>query len=143
MIPYALPARRSVVLVHVPGTANREHGDHFDWLIEMEPDGPLFAFRTNIRPDVVSGCHGLSFAAQRLPDHRRKYLEYEGPIAGNRGVVTRCAEGQVLLGEMGDGVCVFTISFVRAALRYEGKRDESSDGLWWFRVFARTCDDGG
>jgi CRP-like cAMP-binding protein len=30
---------------------------------------------------------------QALPDHRREYLDYEGPISGDRGYVRRVAEG--------------------------------------------------
>jgi hypothetical protein len=33
-------------------------------------------------------------AAELLPDHRLLYLEYEGPVSGNRGCVRRVAGGQ-------------------------------------------------
>jgi hypothetical protein len=32
-------------------------------------------------------------AAHELGDHRRDYLRYEGPVSGNRGRVSRVAEG--------------------------------------------------
>ena len=31
--------------------------------------------------------------AEQLPDHRRDYLEYEGPVSGGRGEVSRIEEG--------------------------------------------------
>jgi hypothetical protein len=31
--------------------------------------------------------------ARALPDHRRDYLDYEGPVSGNRGSVVRWDEG--------------------------------------------------
>ena len=34
-----------------------------------------------------------SLAAERLRDHRRHYLDYEGTVSGNRGVVHRWASG--------------------------------------------------
>jgi hypothetical protein len=37
---------------------------------------------------------GGSGTAEALPDHRRSYLDYEGPISGNRGRVTRWDAGQ-------------------------------------------------
>ena len=32
-------------------------------------------------------------SAKQLPDHRLAYLDYEGPIRGNRGEVHRCDSG--------------------------------------------------
>jgi len=32
-------------------------------------------------------------AAEALPDHRLKFLDYEGPISGDRGTVSRLADG--------------------------------------------------
>ena len=34
------------------------------------------------------------FAAEELPDHRLMYLDYEGPVSGGRGVVTRWDVGE-------------------------------------------------
>ena len=38
---------------------------------------------------------GASFAcpATRLPDHRKHYLDYEGEVTGNRGIVSRIDAG--------------------------------------------------
>lgn len=33
--------------------------------------------------------------ATKLPDHRAHYLDYEGPVSGNRGSVSRVAGGRV------------------------------------------------
>jgi hypothetical protein len=35
----------------------------------------------------------VAVAAERSPDHRRFYLDYEGPVSGNRGHVTRHDSG--------------------------------------------------
>ena len=36
-------------------------------------------------------------AAQQLPDHRLAYLDYEGPVSGDRGTVTRWDAGEYRL----------------------------------------------
>lgn len=66
---------------------------HYDWMMEpLAPrEGALITFRVVVRPDDP-GAPG--FEAQRLPDHRRVYLEYEGAISGDRGRVSRISEGE-------------------------------------------------
>ncbi|GAB5404991.1 MAG: hypothetical protein Aurels2KO_32220 [Aureliella sp.] len=39
--------------------------------------------------------------AVRLPDHRKKYLDYEGPVSGNRGSVRAVARGFATLDRTG------------------------------------------
>ncbi len=83
---------------------------HYDWLIDrvswwhrpggadrcagapdLDPDAcDLFAFRVPVRPDIATIDR---FDAVRLPDHRRLYLDYEGPLTNNRGSVRRVASG--------------------------------------------------
>src|SRR5262245_48918907 len=96
---------RMVLLLHeLP-----DGSSHYDWMIQKpsvpvvgavrgtgaEP-GPeercLITFRVTERIDLpqVQG-----FLAERLADHRYAYLDYEGPISGNRGSVRRMAEGFV------------------------------------------------
>ena len=62
---------------------------HFDWLLARDADGPLLTFR--LQTDISSD--GGRFEGLLLPDHRRAYLEYEGPISRNRGHVIRVAQG--------------------------------------------------
>lgn len=60
---------------------------HFDLLIEHGPDGLLAAWRCAQWPPPA----GAAF--EPLPDHRRIYLDYQGPISGGRGEVRRVASG--------------------------------------------------
>jgi hypothetical protein len=53
----------------------------------------LVTFRVWERIDEV-----VRFEAERLPDHRELYLEYEGPIPGGRGAVKRVLEGSLEIG---------------------------------------------
>ena len=51
------------------------------------------------RGDAVAGDAtidaGTTCECQLLPDHRRAYLDYEGPVSQNRGTVRRCDRGTV------------------------------------------------
>src|SRR6266542_2533231 len=76
------PTLRYVVLRHEGIEA-----PHFDLL-----------FESKLRPELIS-CRlaqwppGPMTLIQRIADHRRVYLEYEGPISGDRGTVSRIAAG--------------------------------------------------
>ena len=60
---------------------------HFDIMVESAPDSPLMTWRSPVWP-ITSRT-----ALARLPDHRRAYLEYQGPISGKRGSVRRVDAG--------------------------------------------------
>lgn len=75
---------------------------HVDWFIDLPPlDGlqpvaaGLTTFRCPERPDLSADPMELEL----LGEHRRVYLDYEGPVSGNRGTVRVLAKGlaQVLL----------------------------------------------
>lgn len=59
---------------------------HWDLLLEAE--GALRSWRllAEPRPDLI-------MTAQPLPDHRLHYLDYEGPVSGGRGTVSRWDRG--------------------------------------------------
>ena len=73
------------------------------WDLMLERDGVLMTWTlTELpapwrqpsekdRPDV------LEVSATRLPDHRLAYLDYEGPLSGDRGHVTRIDRGAYAL----------------------------------------------
>ena len=77
------PCLHFVVLRH-EGVAD----PHFDLLVEADPEQLLLAWRCPQWPPQG----GLML--HRLPDHRRIYLSYEGPVTGGRGHVTRVAGGE-------------------------------------------------
>ncbi len=60
--------------------------DHWDLMIESGPvlwTWELLQLPLANTPQIV----------RRLPDHRKQYLDFEGPISGNRGHVRRCDSG--------------------------------------------------
>lgn len=62
---------------------------HWDFLVEMTAESALRSWRLEQPPEP-----GLLIRADALPDHRRLYLDYEGPISGNRGEVARWDFGE-------------------------------------------------
>jgi hypothetical protein len=55
---------------------------HWDFLLEQ--GSTCWTWRLLQRPDAAS-----QIPAEPLPDHRIHYLDYEGPVSGDRGNVTR------------------------------------------------------
>ncbi len=73
------------VILHHTGVAS----PHFDFMFEMEADAPLTTFRC---PDWPPRLGDLW---EELDEHRRAYLEYEGPVSGGRGEVRRMDAGSI------------------------------------------------
>ena len=72
---------RYVILEH-----KTSRGVHFDFMLEMS--GVLKTWSLPHPP-----VSRLEMNAETLPDHRLAYLDYEGPISGDRGSVTRWDRG--------------------------------------------------
>jgi hypothetical protein len=72
---------RFVILRH-----NSPRGEHFDFMLEA--GGVL---KTWALPDPPQA--GVEMDCEALADHRLAYLDYEGPVSANRGVVTRWDSG--------------------------------------------------
>jgi len=81
----ALPLR--FVVLHHTGIVD----PHYDFMIESVPGGPLYTWRCH-HPQIPS--ENGTTSAWRLRNHRASYLQYEGPISGNRGHVSRIASGR-------------------------------------------------
>ena len=75
------PSLRYAVLHHTG-----VESPHFDLLFETAAGSLLTTYRSDRWPPTT-------VLGDRLADHRRIYLEYEGPISGNRGQVRRVAGG--------------------------------------------------
>lgn len=112
--------RRTVVLLHTrPGRP-----DHFDWLIdqpERTHEHRLITFRTPCRPDQQP-----QFDAEKAPDHRAFYLDYEGPLSEDRGEVTRVAQGTVLEWLINDQAIHATVKWGASTVKYHATQMGSS-----------------
>jgi hypothetical protein len=59
---------------------------HFDFMLEV--NGVLKTWSLPCHP-----ANGMTIEAKPLPDHRIAYLDYEGPVSGDRGTVARWDAG--------------------------------------------------
>ena len=66
-------------------------GDHYDLMLSPPGAGLLWTWAIPINP--VHQELPLECQAERLSDHRRMYLNYQGPVSGDRGHVQRAAKG--------------------------------------------------
>jgi len=80
---------RFVILEH------RRSETHWDVMLERAGTLRTWAVDSPIQP-------GTTLPARALPDHRLAYLEYEGPISGDRGVVRRDSNGTYSIIEWSD-----------------------------------------
>lgn len=72
-------------------------GVHWDLLIQVPGQELLAAWRLTENPID----RAAPTPAQRLPDHRPLYLDYEGEISRNRGTVLRLDRGDAVVREYG------------------------------------------
>jgi hypothetical protein len=93
MTPQSTDNLRFVVLRH-------EQIDlpHFDLMFELASGGKLRTFRSGVWPINVPST------VEALGEHRREYLEYEGEVAGGRGVVKRVTRGRLHVKASADDV---------------------------------------
>jgi hypothetical protein len=99
---------RFVLLHHEcpPSFGKPSHRD-----LMLERDGVLLTWSLPILPagwrlegDSAADAGDESIVATRLADHRIEYLDYEGPISGGRGIVTRVDGGEYEVVAETDGV---------------------------------------
>ena len=86
-----LPVPRFTILTHDHPVL------HWDLLLELDEEGLLATWRILDDPG-----RGSQWRAEPLPGHRREYLDYEGPVSGDRGTVTSWDTGEYEL-EAGSG----------------------------------------
>jgi len=60
---------------------------HFDLMVETQPGSALWTWRLGEWPPSVGA------KLHELGDHRREYLEFEGPVSNDRGWVKRVSSG--------------------------------------------------
>ncbi len=70
---------------------------HLHWDLMVEWGDRLKTWRLSAPPGERE-----TISAEALQDHRLMYLDYEGPVSGGRGQVTRWDEGSVVARSDGD-----------------------------------------
>jgi hypothetical protein len=117
--------RRFVLLQHFQSS-----GDHFDLMLE---DGDhLVTWRLPHVPES-----GIAVSADQSFNHRLAYLDYEGPISGDRGHVVRRDRGTFKVLEWQPQSVRVEVhgSLLRGELRVTA--DESSTEAWQLLYLAR------
>ena len=119
---------RYVVLRHElpPQQARSSH-----WDLMLERDGVLRTWALENLP-----TREASQPADALADHRLAYLQYEGPVSGDRGTVSRWDEGEYeTIGESPTRICVQI-----RGIRWQGKlsleRSDADSQRWSCCFFA-------
>lgn len=84
--------RPTVSAPHVSGSI------HYDLMIDHDEIGPLLTWRLDESP-LMSNA---PIRAERIADHRRIYLEFEGEVSGGRGRVRQIARGLAALRELSE-----------------------------------------
>lgn len=105
---------------------HRDHaGEHWDFMIEMQT-----ALATWKLPADPAAPDALPVQGTRIEDHRKHYLDYQGPVSGDRGHVTRVDKGPCRLHQAGDKVWEFTLDGRRMKGAFRLERDDSDVDTW-------------
>ncbi len=94
---------------------------HYDLLVEMRPGSDLSTWRSPVWPVVETTT------LQRLKEHRRIYLQYNGLLTEGRGRVDRVAEGTCRVTPTANAIVIHFIELGRA-VRLERVNAEEWDG---------------
>ena len=115
---------RYVILYHqMPAAADRR--SHWDLMFEVSTGLRTWAIETQPKP-------GLQAAAMALPVHRLEYLDYEGPVSRNRGVVKRIDSGTYLTGTVDAAVWKIQLKGRLLRCRLTLQEVEHHQGVWHF-----------
>ena len=115
---------RFVILHHRLGD-----GEHWDLMLER---GDILLTWQLLHEPIDRAS--LPIPARRIGDHRKAFLDYEGPLTGNRGTVRRVDSGMVEFEENTPQYARFTLSGNRLrgtfvlTLEAEGWTFESAGG---------------
>ncbi len=114
---------RFVILRHEPSDGSIRPL-HWDFMVEQGETLRTWALAEEPTPNRC-------IAAESLADHRLAYLDYEGPIAGNRGYVTRWDRGEYTIEESTPEKLVLTVHGEELIGRVEVMLTADSETAAW------------
>lgn len=119
---------RYVVLQHDP-PEDFLRPTHWDFMLES---GEI------LRTWALAGepTIGSAITAESLADHRMAYLDYEGPVSGDRGTVTRWDAGTYELVSETDDTLLVTLSGKRLSGTVRLSLVDEGDHRWQFEYSA-------
>ena len=109
------------VLLHHETSA----GAHFDFM--LEDSGILKAWSLPELPQK-----DIEFTCLALPDHRIAYLDYEGPVAGDRGTVRRVDHGEYSAEQQGDSAWIIRLAGEKLIGQVALRRSTDQNDEWLF-----------
>jgi len=115
-----MDATRYVILHHRDRT-----GDHWD--IMLEHGAALATWKLGADP---LGVRALPVQGTRIQDHRKAYLDYTGPVSGDRGHVERRDAGSCRIVRSETDQWTFTLDGGNLAGEFRLKRSESDPAAW-------------
>jgi hypothetical protein len=116
---------RFVILFHeMPPASDRT--SHWDFM--LQGDEALKTWALSLEPDSAE-----EQSCEQLPDHRLAYLDYEGPVSGDRGHVTRWDAGTYQAIKECDRAFEVELTGRRLTCRVELKQSNDPQ-LWRFRI---------
>jgi len=113
---------RFVILRH-----DSPRGEHFDFMLEAGDSLKTWALPHPPEAGVEIDCEALA-------DHRLAYLEYEGPISGERGAVTRWDRGTFSLERQSSEEWAVTLAGERLAGQATLLRSADDPKKWRFSL---------
>ncbi|MCA9023065.1 MAG: hypothetical protein KDA74_23110 [Planctomycetaceae bacterium] len=99
------------------------------WDLMLEHEGVLKTWRLPVVPEIdpASDESSIDLVVEALPDHRIVYLEYEGPVSGDRGEVSRWDRGSLTLLEYNDDSLVALLTGEELAGRVTLKKTDQEN----------------
>ena len=118
---------RFVILRH-----DSPQGVHFDFMLEA--GGVLKTWALPQPPQA-----GVEIECNALGDHRLAYLDYEGPISGERGAVTRWDRGNYTIERQSDAE--WTVELAGETLKGQATllRSTEDPKRWRFSLAKQDC----
>lgn len=99
------------------------NGIHYDLMLEENGVLKTWRLAEMLKPGTQ--------VAKKLPNHRIDYLQYEGPISGNRGEVKRVASGTYVVDKSGTDKSALVLSgSVAGRLKITDEGKDSSCLIW-------------
>lgn len=111
------------MLQHTDGS-----GTHFDLMIDQGET--LATWKFAAPPENAARIPSVG---TRIGDHRRAYLDYEGPVSGNRGRVARHDQGTCLVVDQAPAAWTIEFRGGRLSGRYTLTLCAGADQSWCLR----------
>ena len=123
---------RFVILHHQPdprehsASATNQFPQHWDFMVEQAETLATWQLQSNPTTNPTATIN-----AKRIADHRKAYLEYEGPISQNRGQVQRIDSGTCVLRESTPTNWIIELKGKKLVGQY--KLRSTNDNRWTWR----------